>query len=274
LETYYLPPVNFFNPDAPNERLGSQEIIPEVCFVTSSYSKNAAEMDKLVEINNLSPYLRFYLFTNLNDEQWKTPGWTKIVTNLGYRRMITHSRYGKFMGWKHMELRECKAVFYFDSCLTPAENQTLWRELADQIYNDHESGLMQSIHPNNRSGVISEFLAIQHSHKDIEGNIVKSLNWMIGQDDFDPTATVYLNENFGYNPNSYVYQKTSKAFWERYSLEEDSWRDQPLWSFMLHRFNVIPLPYPVQKDQVWKRNTERTLGHNRHEYLSEKDVLV
>lgn len=276
-----VPSVNFENPDADMSQLrGYNEseaaiIRPEVCFVTASYSKKKKEMDKLLVINNKSPYLRFYLFTNLKDQEWSTPGWTKIVTHFNYRRIITHSRYGKFLGWKEPQIQECKAVFYMDACLRPSENQTMWRELAEIIATDATgTGLMQWPHPKNRSGVIGEFLAIKDSKKDIDKNIVKSLQWMIAQDDFDMKAIIYMNENFGYDPNSEAYQKLSQAFWDRYSLEEESWRDQPLWAFMVHRYNVTPMPYPVEYKKVWQRNNGRSLGHHGHAYTSEKDVLA
>lgn len=270
--------VNYANPDPRSTRLNynkTKVIKPEVCFITASYSKDAAGMDQLVVVNNHSPYLRFFLFTNLNDKEWKTPGWTKIVTTFNYKRMITHSRYGKFMGWKHPQVQECQAVFYMDACLRPTQNQKLWRDLSGIIASDTTAGLMQSLHPKNRSGVVGEFLAIQNSKKDIQANIVTSLQWMIGQKDLDPDAPIYLNENFGYNPKSPIYQKVSQAFWDHYSLEEDSWRDQPLWAFMLHRFNVTPMPYPPQVyDKLWGRNRGKLLGHHGHEYKSEKDVLA
>ncbi|CAJ1955603.1 unnamed protein product [Cylindrotheca closterium] len=280
-----VPSVSFENPnsdDSSSQQLrGSNEsdegatIQPEVCFITASYSKKKKEMDKLLVINNKSPYLRFYLFTNLNDQEWSTPGWTKIVTHFKYRRIITHSRYGKFLGWKEPEIQECKAVFYMDACLRPSENQTMWRELADIIATDETgTGLMQWPHPKNRSGVIGEFLAIKDSKKDIDKNIVKSLQWMIAQEDLDVKAKIYMNENFGYDPNSQVYRELSQAFWDQYSLEEDSWRDQPLWAFMLHRYNITPIPYPVPYKQVWQRNDGRALGHHGHAYTSEKDVLA
>lgn len=270
--------VNYANPDGRSvrERYNNTQVIkPEVCFITASYSKDAEEMDKLVVVNNHSPYLRFFLFTNLNDEEWNTPGWSKIVTSFDYKRMITHSRYGKFMGWKHAEVQECKVAFYMDACLRPTQNQTLWRGLAEMIASDESAGLMQSLHPKNRTGVVGEFLAIQNSKKDVPANIVTSLQWMIAQKDLDPKAPIYLNENFGYNPKSPVYQRVSQAFWDHYSMEEDSWRDQPLWAFMLHRYNVTPMPYPPNVyDNLWGRNRGKLLGHNGHEYKSEKDVLA
>jgi hypothetical protein len=33
----------------------------------------------------------------------------------------------------------------------------------------------------------------------------------------------------------------SSFFWDRYSQEVDSWRDQPLWSYSMHHFNITPV---------------------------------
>ncbi|KAL3937611.1 MAG: hypothetical protein SGBAC_007320 [Bacillariaceae sp.] len=228
-------------------------------------------MDNLVRVVNGSPYLRFYIFTNLNDEQWDTKGWEKIITNFTYRRKITHSRYGKFLGWKYPQISRCRAVVYMDSCIRPTQRQNIWRELALRVQQS-EVGLMQNPNPKNRSGIFGEFLAIQKSQKDMTSNIVNSLRWMVHQPDFDENIPIYWNEQFGYNPKSKIYQQLSQDFWDRYSQEEDSWRDQPLWAFMLHRHNVTPIPWP-EKEVLWGRSRV-DYGHNAHEYYSEEDVLA
>jgi hypothetical protein len=45
----------------------------------------------------------------------------------------------------------------------------------------------------------------------------------------------------GYDPTNVWFQKASEFFWSRYSLELDSWRDQPLWAYTLHHFGINPL---------------------------------
>lgn len=248
-----------------------QNTKPDVCFVTSSYAKDTSNMDNLVRVINGSPYLRFYIFTNLNDNEWTTPGWEKIITNYTYRRRITHSRYGKFLGWKYPQLQECRAVVYMDSCIRPTQRQEVWRKIAKQIESS-EVGFMQDLNPKNRSGIFGEFLAIQKSQKDMTSNIVNSLRWMVQQPDFDENIPIYWNEQFGYNPKSKVYQQLSQAFWDRYAQEEDSWRDQPLWAFMIHRYNVTPMSWP--EDEVLWGRSRIDYGHNAHEYYSENDVLA
>jgi hypothetical protein len=267
--------IYFENPDDSKDRYPDSRILrPEVCIISASYTKDASRMDNLYPVINKSPYIRFFLFTNLNDDEWHTPGWEKIITQLEYRRSITHSRYGKFLGWKFKQIRECRAVFYMDSCVRPdtkVGSQKVWREVAARLESS-EIGLMQKKNPRKRSGLFGEFLAIQSSKKDAQINIVNSLKWMVKQPDFDPDIPIYWNEHFGYDPNSKVFQNLSQAFWDHYSLEQDSWRDQPLWSFMLNRHNITPLPWPQGKTLFTHSTTD--YGHNGHVYQSEEDVLA
>ena len=223
-----------------------------VCFVTTSYANSPKLTDQLVDMSGASNRFRYYLFTNFHDNQWKTPGWQKITTQFLYRRRITHSRYGKFLSWKYKEIRaNCQAVFYMDSSNLPVMNDTLWTNLATTI-SQMEPGLMQMQHPtNNRSGIFSELYDIIAAQKDYRLNIEKTIRWLKRQPDYEEATTIYLNQLFGYDPCSPIYQRVSNAFWEHYSLELDSWRDQPLWAFMLHRYNVSPIPFPVSKDELW-----------------------
>eukprot|EP00980_Cylindrotheca_fusiformis_P013160 scaffold3337_cov95-Cylindrotheca_fusiformis.AAC.3 len=273
--------VKFFNPDDKDESEGEKASIrsrasttnssPEVCFVSSSYARSSSVMDRLVRIENESPYLKFYMFTNLNDDEWSTPGFTKIVTNFNYRRRITHSRHGKFLAWQYPQLMECGAIIYMDACIQPTRKQQVWRDLAAKLA-DSDVGLMQYINPLNRTSISDELAAIQRGAKDIPENVENTLKWMISQPDFADTIPIYWNEQFGYNPKSKVFQRLSKAFWDVYSEEVLSWRDQPLWAFMLHRYNVTPMLWP--KDiQLWRRKKE-DYGHNGHTYTSEADVLA
>lgn len=285
----------------------------KICFITCSYANDADDMDPLVLVKNNNPkYVRFYLFSNLNDEEWSTPGWTKIVTHYNYTRRITHSRYGKFLSWKYPEIRNnCDAVFYMDSVLRPNSNKTLWDNIATAMLNDNydhvmehkrgitdeeirntitnnatntgnlseyltiATGFMQHHHPRNRTGIYNEIQAIQWAKKDFKKNVKALMNWFRKQPEgFDWFTPVYLNQAFGYNPNSKVFQLISESFWEHYSKEIDSWRDQPLWSFMLRRYLVKPTIFPYPQELLWKELELENFGHGNHEYQSEADVKM
>eukprot|EP00980_Cylindrotheca_fusiformis_P000338 scaffold90_cov105-Cylindrotheca_fusiformis.AAC.1 len=275
--------VHFFNPDEELGALADSVLLrskpsptnsqssPEVCFVSSSYAKSSSMMDNLVHVVNESPYIKFYIFTNLNDEEWSTPGWNKIVTNFTYRRKITHSRHGKFLAWQNPQLMECGAIFYLDACVRPSQDQQLWRDMATKLANS-DVGFMQYLHPRKRRGISAEFVAIQRGGKDVFENIDESLKWMVSQPDFVDDIPIYWNEQFGYSPKSKAFQTVSQAFWDVYSGEISSWRDQPLWAFMLHRYNVTPMLWP-EHTTLWSRSRD-DYGHNAHTYTSEADVLA
>jgi SAM-dependent methyltransferase len=44
-----------------------------------------------------------------------------------------------------------------------------------------------------------------------------------------------------YNPKNERFQQAAQFLWERYSQELDSWRDQPLWSYTMSKFNMKPI---------------------------------
>jgi hypothetical protein len=89
-----------------------------ICFVTSVFGTSVDTIDKLWNVANIFPNddsseYEFLLFTNL--ENFISPGWTNIVlTDLPYRRFITQSRWGKFVGWRHEGLAHCDTVIYMD----------------------------------------------------------------------------------------------------------------------------------------------------------------
>jgi hypothetical protein len=87
-----------------------------ICFITCVFGTSVEKTDKPQNVRKIfkkekrSDY-DFRLFTNL--ENLPTPGWKKIVLkDLPYRRFITQSRWGKFVGWRHESLAHCGTVIY------------------------------------------------------------------------------------------------------------------------------------------------------------------
>eukprot|EP00539_Tryblionella_compressa_P014261 CAMPEP_0178828124 /NCGR_PEP_ID=MMETSP0746-20121128/7657_1 /TAXON_ID=913974 /ORGANISM="Nitzschia punctata, Strain CCMP561" /LENGTH=92 /DNA_ID=CAMNT_0020490073 /DNA_START=149 /DNA_END=427 /DNA_ORIENTATION=- len=67
------------------------------------------------------------------------------------------------------------------------------------------------------------------------------MTWLEEQPDFKDTCTVYLNRHFGLDPKNPKYQKLSSYFWELYSQENGSWRDQLLWCYVVDKFQAHPV---------------------------------
>ena len=262
-----------------------------ICFVTASYASNSHDLDEITNVTKLrldNPSFRFVLFTNLDDI--KAPGWTSIVTHLPYRRFITHSRYGKFVGWKEPLLVEmCSVVFYMDAHRSPVQFPSYWNLVSHQILRSKD-GLMQVLHKthkkakeeeeegNNDGGssnslVLNEYQRILSKSKDIASNLNKQVEWLKKQPDFDPINTkLYFNGHFGYDPKNPRFRQVSEAFWNRYSQEIDSWRDQPLWAYFIHKYDIQPLPLPAnttEADDVFLKTGK--VGHGGHEYTQDAD---
>jgi hypothetical protein len=63
----------------------------------------------------------------------------------------------------------------------------------------------------------------------------------------------------------------SLKFWERYSLELDSWRDQPLWSYMIKKLNITQVPFPDNHQDFFNKII-KFRGHGGHRYSAESNT--
>jgi hypothetical protein len=234
----------------------------DVCFVSSIFAPTVKTADRPhdfsnFELTNTSSF-EFFIYTNLEDLE--SPGWTKVLRNFtNYRRFITQSRWGKFMAWKDPEMKACQAIFYFDGHFTPSAKGERLVKLAESI-KEYKFGLAQRQSPKRRTA-IAEFKKILEKGKDIKKNVDASIEWLQAQPDFHNNCTLYRNANFGYDPTNVHFQEAAQYFWDHYSKEEDSWRDQPLWCHTLAHFHVKPM----QMGQVFAPNYRR-MGHKQHRY--------
>jgi hypothetical protein len=51
-------------------------------------------------------------------------------------------------------------------------------------------------------------------------------------------------------------------------LEQDSWRDQPLWCYVLDHFNITPIP--LDHKRLFKLSVSR-MGKKKHRYDNKTD---
>jgi hypothetical protein len=174
-----------------------------LCFVTSVFGSSVEMADKPPDVENVFPNddrseYDFFLFTNL--EKLTSPGWTNIVmTDLPYRRFITQSRWGKFVGWRHKALAHCGTVIYTDAYITPQVDVGLapFRRIAAQVSNSR-SGLAQDLHDQFNGTPMRMILRmIAVYKKDVRANTKASLRWLQKQPDFAEQMPYYINKWFG-----------------------------------------------------------------------------
>jgi hypothetical protein len=254
-----------------------QYLIP-ICFVTAQFTTSAKRADKLFNPENRavqlsqSPAVKFFAFTNLEDLE--VPGWNVIVKDFGtqYKRFITQSRWPKFQGFKDPIIQqECKVVFYIDGNIVPKGSLMSFQNEARRILNS-DVKLSQYKHSEPDNNPEWEFVRIIKHRKDIKENVRKSIQWLRSQPDYSLDCQMYENNRFGYAIDSKEFKDAANFFWDHYSKEEDSWRDQPLWCYSLHRQNTVPLEIPKS---LWKVEFQRSGigGHKYTESTNENALL-
>ena len=270
----------------------------QICFIKTSYAESTSKGDDLNHAsNNMTsfqhefPNTKFYLFTNLIDDDKtnsnsttkssssSSNGWTKIIfePSLPYKRQITQSRYGKFLAWILPEIYEsCDVIFYLDGSMIPRKNRHKDILKLSQKIKTSNRGLMQLKHyiytqmnDSQVYGPMEEYDLIVKLKKDTVDNVAKSIDWLNSQPDFDNNSTtIWANTYFGYDPQNLKYQYLSLQFWDHYSLEQDSWRDQGLWAYMLRKHFGVPLQFPVKKHHLLFYDEKQIKGYNGHQYVS------
>jgi UDP-glucuronate 4-epimerase len=229
----------------------------DLCFVTSMFATNASHSDAIRSIesyNHEAPF-KFYFFTNLED--MPCPGWERVVIpDFPFRRIVTQSRYPKFMGWRHPKLQTCRAILYSDALIPPHDvSVKTWELLTNQARNT-KSGLFQrrSVIANKYNmTILQELDRIVYRDKDIAPNVEASKAWLQAQPDFNNEAPGYYNMFLVYNPWNEHWRELSTTFWTHYSNEEQSWRDQPLWRYMTYKLNIRPKTISTGKFAKFKR---------------------
>jgi hypothetical protein len=245
-----------------------------LCFISSIFGENVKDADQPQNVRNVFPNatspVEFFLFTNLKD--LPTPGWTKVVnTDLPYKRFITQSRWAKFMGWREEALSHCGTIIYFDGYLLPRKDKLdAFLKLAADVH-ESKSGLATILHKRFiGQSMTSIFKYIVSNKKELPANVNATMQWLREQPDFKEKIPYYLNKYFAYDPLNPQYREVSTFFWDRYSLELDSWRDQPLWSYSLHHFKSKPLAFTtkgllVAGGDMFVQN-KKAMGFGGHTY--------
>jgi hypothetical protein len=273
-----VPPLTNVNSSSTTTLLNaSDENHPiQICFVTCEFSKSVEDADHLplLEPTMIRNPPRHFVFSNLPNLHTHT-GWKLILqTDLPYKRMITQSRWGKFLGWQHEALlhNNCQIIFYGDAYYLNPVNETAWQSMARQILKskDDVGGLMQA-------------KQIGSNHKPVKGPVVElrknarmgkvswamanaTIDWLRNQSDYKPMGqtAVYKNALFGYNPNNPVFRTMVVDFWKEYSKERASWRDQPYWAYFLSKHQMTPLKFPIVPPPMGPGGAR---GHNDHIYV-------
>lgn len=194
------------------------------------------------------PEFDYYLFTNLDPNKYflknnkVLTSWNIIkisneyldakIKNVKKNREIYKSRYMKFMGWEYLKnvmKKDYDIICYCDSGYNPGFyiEKNKWMSIF-KIAEKH--GLVQKYHPTTHN-IYDECLSIIKNRKDSRYNIEKSIKFFKGKK--MPPIKFTENTAFIYHTgNKYVLDVFEK-FWNLYTNTDISYRDQPLWGYIM-----------------------------------------
>jgi hypothetical protein len=177
-------------------------------------------------------------------------------------------------------------VFYIDGIIIPQNDPAIFQQEAHRIYdnddvdNDDISnnvGFAQRIHPDG-GGAEGEFRRIKRRRKDTVENVRASIRWLQNQADYDTkpeggaqNCTLYENSMFGYSTKSREFQRAADFFWNIYEKETLSWRDQPLWCYVLKHLNITPLQLTDNgSGRLFRKDIRLMARKGAHRYVPKK----
>ena len=213
----------------------------KVCFLTSCIYKD-------------------FLFTNLDKTNFKNTSWDIINISDEYLNSkininnfknnfknnnnknnkkidIYKSRYIKFMGWEYLKdvmKKEYDIIFYCDVLYSPNKNVD-WNFYFQKI---KENGLIQRLHPV-KPNIYKECSNCHRAKKDTRENMKLMANFL-KEKNVPEDVIIKENTSFGYDPNNQKITSSYKEFWDLYINLQITYRDQPLWNYILWKNKLNP----------------------------------
>lgn len=210
-----------------------------ICFITSIFSKDGKKMPDVPNKFKTNPKYDYYCFTNLEPDKFNT-SWKVIKINTkDFKTTTAQSRYPKFMAWSFLKdfiEKDYDVIFYCDGYCSPRIDVN-WDAISFMIKNS-ELGFLQSRHFSDNCPY-NELSRVFEAKRDTRENIDKTIEYF-KKNKLPKECGLYENQVFGYSPKNNKCIKLLKTFWEFYSKEELTIRDQPLWSYILYSLKLKP----------------------------------
>ncbi len=214
------------------------------CFISSLFSdsplspKNSQHLN--IDIPGKFPKLTefdYFLFTNIpNLEKKISTSWTIKHLNVDSKHpAIIKSRYPKFQGWKL--LPEYDIIIYCDAYLRPINQLNIWTQLVQQTLNS-PNGLVQSKHPI-RNCPYAECLECITAKKDTKERLHKTIKMFEGEK-IPKNCGLWENVSFCYHTKNVKVQTLFDNLWKLYDKHEYTYRDQPLYQFIIYKTGILP----------------------------------
>eukprot|EP00977_Amphora_coffeiformis_P009829 scaffold2257_cov169-Amphora_coffeaeformis.AAC.7 len=247
---YRIPTTNISQQQKSTEN-GTPRNRTDICFVTYEIAFNGRFLEPLANLTKVGIRLpntatdqtyRYLAFTNdadLDNQDWEKVLMEPLDPKLHIRPKTTVVK-AKLMAWQHPATASCRTIFTMDGTFVPVPMPKVWEDL-DRRVHDSPGGLLLEHKPDNAS-ITQTFDYIVKGKKDTEANANHTLTWLKSRPGYsDDIPCIFLNF-VGYDPANILYQRLSLQFWQYYSTETLTLRDQPLFSYFvdLHKDEMKP----------------------------------
>ena len=223
----------------------------KICFVTSYFG--SIDYFELSNSFPKSKNMDYYCFTNLKKENIGKTNWEIIeinintfyssISNKNKNKNILLNRYFKFMTWKFFEEKMNKKydfIFYCDHYLNP-NSDIHWIKICDQLKNS-ELGFIQYEHKRYNEGINKDLEMIIKNNTESQTSINQAKNYLksLKPEISLRTPQYFENTVFGMHSNLKKARKFTNLFWQHYSNDYPSYRDQPLWNYLYLLKDIYP----------------------------------
>ena len=147
------------------------------------------------------------------------------------------------MTWKFFEEKMNKKydfIFYCDHYLNP-NSDIHWIKICDQLKNS-ELGFIQYEHKRYNEGINKDLEMIIKNNTESQTSINQAKNYLksLKPEISLRTPQYFENTVFGMHSNLKKARKFTNLFWQHYSNDYPSYRDQPLWNYLYLFKDIYP----------------------------------
>ena len=203
----------------------------KILFVTGNFGVN----DKFPRCKQFGKH-DFIMFTD-NAEKYKSSGWTlkefsdDFNTNIRINNIL-RNRFVKFQLHHMIDVSQYTMIVYCDGYMFPIQSN-IWSKYLQLLKRKGE--LIQQLHKLN---IYDECTNIVRYKRDTEENMKKMLEYF--QSLHVPKLKMYENTAFIYDPSNEKVRNVLDDFWKLYRSLDITYRDQPLWAYIMYKNNMNP----------------------------------
>lgn len=145
---------------------------------------------------------------------------------------ILKNRYVKFQLHHIIDISQYALIVYCDGYMFPKKSE-VWLKYSNFA---KKNGIVQQLHKRN---IYDECEAIYNCKKDTKENMEKLKNYFKSLN-IPSSIKMYENTAFCYNPSNENVKNVMNDFWNLYTSLNITYRDQPLWAYMMYKNNMNP----------------------------------